>query len=94
MIFDNGDPTEIDVFEYNFCSIDHRTTEEWAKEHLTESYDDQQIRALFSLPKEGNFQVLFKGTISVFNYEIGEECDEDFIVIESKFQIIPEIDED
>lgn len=93
-IFD-GDHPQIEVWEHEFEPTDDsrfRSGALWAKEHLCETYTDDDLREMFNLPKEGNFQVLFKGTLSgykVYSLE-GDDWNEEFDVEESQFQPIGE----
>jgi hypothetical protein len=85
-VFDDGSPPKIDVFEYAIEPMDfkNRSGAEWAKEHL----EDEDLRDLFGLPAEGNFQVIFKGTMDAcFGHD--EEWGQWFNVEDSGHEAIP-----
>lgn len=92
-LYDN-EPSQIEVWEHEFEPTEggSRSGSEWAREHLCSCCDDDDLRQLFELPKEGNFQVLVKGTINGCRsggFEF-DEWDEDFEVEEVKFQAVSE----
>ena len=86
------DLPQVEIWEHEFEPMDlkSRSGAEWAREHLCESYNDQQLRELFNLPAEGDFQVMFKGTLDGATSGYYEpEWDEWFEVTESSHQPIP-----
>jgi hypothetical protein len=92
-VYDN-EPCQIECWEHEFepTEGDRLSGAGWAHEHLYECYDADALRELFDLPKAGNFQVMFKGTISGFkSYGMdGYEYDEEFEVEEVKFEKVSE----
>lgn len=95
-LYGTGDPSRVEVWHHSLEPTDlasgRRSVGEWAHEHFSECYDEDALRELFGLPKEGAFQVLFKGTI---DGTMGgspmdpQEWDEWFDVEEVSFQPIP-----
>ena len=86
------DPPELEVWEHEFEPMDNgsRSGAEWAHEHLCECYSAQDIREMFKLPAEGDYQVIFKGTLEgAMSGYYEPEWDEWFEVEESNFQKIP-----
>lgn len=65
-----------------------RPTSEWAMEHFG-IYGDEELRTMFDLPPEGDFQVLFTGYI-VASRSYDGEWDEEFEVESSEFAPVPE----
>ena len=51
-IYDTGDPFQIDIWEHTLEPMDYplRSGAEWAREHLCESYTEEDMRDLFGLP--------------------------------------------
>lgn len=90
-IFIVGDEVrEMQLFVYELFPFDagRRPLQEWAECHIQE-YDAADLRELFKLPAEGDFQVLFTGKLSGRMDSYSGEWDEDFDVIESKSEAIP-----
>lgn len=89
-VFDD-DHCQIEVWEHEFepQDIGARSGAGWAHEHLCECYSNKDLRELFGLPPEGNFQVMFKGTITggMSGYEC-QEWEEDFDLEEVKYQLV------
>jgi hypothetical protein len=85
---------ELWVHEVESMDLKGRSSEEWAREHFNESYQDRDLRKLFEVPLEGDYQIVFKGTLR------GSECgpweaptsewDEEFDVEETVSERIPE----
>ncbi len=82
--------TDMQLFVYELFPFESnlRPTQEWAECHFQE-YDTSDLREIFSLPDEGNFQVLFTANLSGEFDSFSGEWDEDFDVIESKHILIP-----
>lgn len=90
--FDTGDPTEFEVWEYELEPMGggKRSGAEWAREHLATCYTDEDLRELLGVPSEGNYQVVFKGTIEgEMSGYYEPEWDEWFELEESKYEVIP-----
>lgn len=83
---------ELWVHELEAMGSKGRNSEEWAREHFNESYQDKDLRELFSVNPEGDYQVVFKGTLRGFMCGApwdGEEWDEEFDVDETISERIP-----
>lgn len=93
--YDTGDPFDIEVWKYELEPMDGmgRSSADWAREHLCECHTDEDLREMFDLPEDGNWQVIFKGTLRGFrcgNPMDGEDWDEEFEVDECQSQRIPD----
>lgn len=92
--FYDVDPTELELWEHEFePMLTGRSGVDWCKEHLLEGVTENNLRELLEVPEEGNFQVMFKGTMSSWktsSIDWGEEWDEEFTLEESKVMPIPE----
>ena len=92
------DPADVELWVHDLEPTDVagslRSGEDWARDHFAECYTDADLRKLFDVPAEGNFQVLFKGKVE------GERCgpweapdsewDEWFEVEEVKVEPVPQ----
>lgn len=63
--------------------------QEWAEMHLQNCYDAESLRELFSLPAEGDFQVIFTATLRGWTDSFTGESDEEMTIIESANTPIP-----
>jgi hypothetical protein len=81
---------DIDVFCYELTplTLDLRPVSEWVLEHLQE-WDAEEFRSNFSLGKEDNHEIVFKGTIIGW-YDHLDEWDERVEIDESQTQGLPD----
>lgn len=88
-IYDD-DPCDIEVWEHELQPMDgKRSGAEWCREHLQEC-PGEDLRKLLNVPKEGNFQVIFKGIMTGETSGYYEpEWDEWFDLEESRYDVIP-----
>jgi len=78
------------VDEFIPMNTKNRPAAEWVAEHI-QAMSEQDLREGLLLPPQGNFQVLFKGTIR--GYRCGEwdqEFDEELEFTEHSSQPVPE----
>lgn len=69
-LYDTGDgPEYADFFCYELLPMERdgsnlcRGIAEWAEDYFKCCMDDDKLRKMFGLTKEGNFQVVFKGSM-------------------------------
>ena len=91
--FYDDEPTELELWEHEFEPMTNgrRSGAEWCREHLLECVGDD-LREILGVPKEGSFQVLFKGTMSGWKTRSmdGDDWDEEFELEETKIEPIPQ----
>jgi hypothetical protein len=90
-IYDD-DPNDIEVWEHELVpmTFKERSGAEWCLEHL-QNYTPEDLREVLKVPKTGNFQVIFKGTLEgEMSGYYEPEWDEWFELEESKFEPIPD----
>lgn len=81
IFFFENNPSEIEVWEEGLLPMEFskRGNAEWARECLCD-YNDNDLREKLGIPKEGSYQVYFKGEMEA--WKIGpygeEEWDQDF----------------
>lgn len=86
-LFDT-DQYELEVWDHDLVPMEggNRPISEWVREHLTcGGYD---FRELLDLPAEGDFQIVFSGTISG-RWDYFDEWDEEVDIEKCEFQIMP-----
>lgn len=79
------------VYEFEPMTDGKRSSEDWAESHIQESYSAKDLRELFDLPVEGDFQVLFTAEIDgKMSYGVdGDDYNEWLDVIEYSYQPVP-----
>lgn len=88
-IFDEDPFTEIDLWEHEFEPMVNGEPcdgTDWFDYHWKANYTHEDIRRLLGVPSVGNFQVMFKGTLS--DNEVNDYGD--FVLEESKFKPMPQ----
>ena len=88
-IYDD-EPNDVQFWCHELEPMDlvHRGSADWTKSYF-EDLSDSDLREMFELPEEGNFQVLFTGTMSGYTDYTGE-WDEGFDVEKHESKAIPE----
>lgn len=86
--------TEIELWEHEFEPMEcgRRSGADWCREHLLECVRSDDLRELLGVPSMGNFQVMFKGTMTGWKTRSmdGDDYDQEFDLEESKFEPIPQ----
>jgi hypothetical protein len=67
----------------------HCPAEEWVKEHLTGCMSADDLRESLGLPKDGDYQAIFSGTIHGETDYWGEYDEDMDIDADVKFEAIP-----
>jgi hypothetical protein len=80
---------QIFVYELRPYTTERLSLQEWAEMHIQGCYDADSLRELFSLPAEGDFQVLFTATLRGWIDSFTGEADEEMTIIESTNTPIP-----
>lgn len=83
------DDLQVWVYEFLSLSGNRRSVQEWAREHLTDCYTTDDLREILRVPKEGDFQVIFKARIDGGYDSYTREIDERMYVDESKWEPVP-----
>lgn len=90
-LYDDGEKPDICFWVHELDPMDtnRRSSEDWAYVHFRDIQDEKSLRDMFRLPPDGNFQVLFSGTLCG-QFDHTEEWDEEFTVDEFQVAEIPD----